>query len=587
MTRAHWRDYLIERGGLVTLVTLALYTWLAPHHVVDGDNSEFATLSVSGGAAHPPGYPLYLLWLRATAWLPGASPAHTAAISTAIIGALGVLVLHAACRAWGARALAATVAVSIFATGPVVLRVVTEAEVFALNNLVVATVLWLAAARGPLRASWRALLLGAIAGLGLANHLTCVLVAPIGLLGIARAAHELRGGGTRRLRAASCAIGLATLGAVLGLSPYAYLLVAPDTPMSWGTVSDLRGLLAMFLREDYGGATAFRATGSDVPTATNLAALARTLARAWLWLPLLAGVGALLVSLARTAPQREPRRGFAMLGLSWLLAGPLLVVRFNVPPEGLGLYVNQRFHLLPALLLALPVAIAFGRFQVRRETLASVLVATVGVVGLAAWSLPYVARVHSPAVEAGAKNLLYSLPPDAVVIHGQDELHAVTGYVQWALGERQDVVVATWPMTPLAWYRERIAARVGSLPGTDASQVAFVRQLLARGRPVFVDRFQRDIISAFSTHPYGVLIRVLPPGTAVPSVREVFEINRALYAEFALDYPRPGPDDEFATEVHARYAAIWTMIATMLERTGDTSAAAHAHALARDLGPRD
>src|SRR5215470_12449474 len=139
------RRLLIDRGGLVALIAFAAYVWIAPPHIVDGDNAELATLGAVGGVAHPTGYPAYLLWLRATSWLPGATPAHTAAIATAILAAVQLVVLHAACRAWGARPIAASAAVAIYASGPVVMRYSSEAEVFALNQLVVATVVYLAA----------------------------------------------------------------------------------------------------------------------------------------------------------------------------------------------------------------------------------------------------------------------------------------------------------------------------------------------------------------------------------------------------------------------------------------------------------
>src|SRR6185369_7148988 len=91
--------------------------------------------------------------------------------------------------------------------------------------------------------------------------------------------------------------------------------------------------------------------------------------------------------------------------------------------------------------------------------------------------------------------------------------------------------------------------------GRGSPEVRLVAALLAVGKPVFVDRLQRDVIDSFPAYPYGVLMRVLPPGTQGPSVTEVFDLNERVYAEFALDYPRPGVHDEFATEVHRRYAA--------------------------------
>src|ERR1043166_8371905 len=164
-----------------------------------------------GGRGDPPGYPLYVLWLRAWSWLPGSTPAHTAALATVILGAAALLVLHAACRAWGARPLAASIAVAVYAAAPIIVRYHSEAEVFALNHLIAALVLWLAAARGPLRGAWRGAALGLVAGLGLANHLTCALLAPVGILGLVRALRESR----PRLAAAA----LALVGLAVGLVP--------------------------------------------------------------------------------------------------------------------------------------------------------------------------------------------------------------------------------------------------------------------------------------------------------------------------------------------------------------------------------
>jgi hypothetical protein len=586
MTAPRGRDrltqLLLDRGGLLALVTLVLYIWLAPHHVVDGDNAELATLSVTGGAAHPPGYPLYVLWLRAMSWLPGATPAHTAAIATSILGAITVIVLHAACRAWGARPHAATAAVAIVATGPVMLRVVTVAEVFALNNLVVATVLWLSAARSPLQGWWRAAALGLVAGLGLANHHTCVLVAPVGLLGLWRAARELQ--------SPVRAIGLAVAGLVAGLLPYVYLLVAPETPLSWGHVDDVGRLLAMFFREDYGGPTVLRAGGHDVSAWDSIGALVMTVGRSWLWLPLVAGVAMLVARIARedgNAAEREPRAGWIALAIAVIAAGPLLVMRFNIPPEGLGLFICQRFHVLPALLLAIPVAQAIDLVPLRRARLTSGLLATAAVITCAALSLSYVGRMHSPAVELSARNMLRGLPPGAVLIHGQDELHVVTGYVQSALGERPDVRIVTWPLMTLPWYRERVASRgIVSSPGAGTPEQRVVASLLASGAPVFVDRLQRDVIDGFTTYPIGILLRVLPSGERAPGALDVFTQNEHLYSAFALDYARPGPDDEYATEVHRRYSYTWELIAKALEAGGYKTQATRAPLHADKLAPR-
>jgi hypothetical protein len=581
-----------ERGGLIALATLVLYVWIAPTHIVDGDNAEFATLGLVGGVAHPSGYPLYLIWLQLTSWLPGESPAHTAAIATAILGAAQVLALHAACRAWGARATAASIAVAIFAAGPVVLRIQTEAEVFALNGLAVATVLWLAAAQGPLRGVWRVAVLGLVAGLGLSNHLTCVLLAPVGILGVVR--------GMRETRVPNVAlIGIAVAGLVVGLTPYLYLLATPETPISWGRLEDVTGLVRHFLRSDYGGASQFSPHGTDVAVMTSWAALAMTIGRAWLWLPLGLGLGALGYHLVRPRGP-ESRWSWALLGAVILVSGPLLASRFNVEPVGVGLYVCQRFHILPALVLAIPVAVGFGHVgaglqgrsasKALRSNAIGNMFAAVVLIAAVGLSLPHILRMHSPAVELGLKNTLRSLPPNAVVIGTSDLSHFGNGYLQVALGMRPDVTSIAWPQIPSLAYRERLARRSGIsiVPTAEGVQsVAVAEQILATGRPLFIDPFGGNIAKAFPSYPYGVLFRVLPKGQAPPPILEVFAINQNLFKGFDLGYRFPGLHDEHATELHFMYARVWQIIAQGLAVDGRREERAISLEFEKALIPRE
>lgn len=299
------RAFAFDHGGLLFVATLIIYVWVTPHHVGDCDNAEFVTIAAKGGVPHPTGNPLYLLWLRAMSWLPGASAAQTAAIATAILGAATVLVLHAACRAWGARGLAATVAV--FAAAPVVIRISTEAEVFALDN---------------------------------------------------------------------------------------------------------------FVSEDY-------------------------------------------------------------------------------------LY--------------------FG-----------------------------------------------------------------SAYVQSVREARRDVVVISWGQLVNADYRARLHARHGIVdlePGDPTPATSVANDVLARGRPLFVDPAQARILRRFPSYPFGILYRVLPLGAPIPAIHEVLAMNQALYAGFDLQYPLPSGDDDFAAHVHQRYARMLRVIAGALAAAGDRPQAAAVDELAASLAP--
>ena len=582
--RTRLADLAFDRGGLLGLVVLAVYLALAPTYVVDGDNAEFATLGATGGLAHPPGYPLYVLYLRAMSWLPGSSAAHTAALSTAILGAASVVVLHAACRAWGARPTAASIAVAILAGAPIVLRLHTAAEVFALNDLIAAVVLWLSATNGPLRGARRAVVLALVAGLGMCNQHTCVLLAPVGLLGVIRGVRE-----ATLPRVATVALAVAGFG--VGLLPYLYLFVAPSSAISWGRVDSMGQLFAHFTRADYGGIGAFSLAAGKLDPAANLASLLLTLGRAWWWLPGALGVVVLGVRTVR-AGTGEPRWGWAMLTLSFVLAGPLLIARFNIFPEGIGLAICQRFHAFAVVLLTIPVATAIdhvvGRLP-RRRLLHEAFAVTV-FAAAAGLSLPYILATHSPAMEKGVVNLLKSLPERAVLISTPDDLHSGSVYAQDVLGVRPDIDVITWGLAGLPWFRARIAQH-GLVIDPNASTEGFpsvrvARQVLATGRPLFVEVSQGNILRAFKTYPYGLVFRVLPPGVEIPILDEILAINKDLFSSFDLAYPRPEPNAPYAAQMHQRYALTWDILARALVEAGRKEEAREARSLVQDLAPR-
>lgn len=559
---------MVERGWWLGLCGLIAYLALASSDIVDADNAELATLGALGGRAHPSGYPLYVLWLRAWVWLPG-SAAHRAALATAVLGALTLVVLHAACRAWGARPLAATLAVAIVGAAPVVVHYHCEAEVFAMNGLVCALVVWLAAERGPLRGVRRAAVLGAVAGLGLSDHLTCVLVAPIGLYGVVRGARE-----SRAIAYAAAAAGLAA-----GLLPYVYLACA-DGPASWGRIRSPADLVDFFLRREYG--TTSLVPGAARPWPANMVACLATIARSWLWLPGAAGAAMLGVRIWR--PAGETRGAWVALAASTLLAGPVLTSWFNVDPHGIGLYISQRFHILPTLLLTVPVAAAFDLVAARiaRPRLAAGL-ATLGFAALLAAALPHLAAIHSPAAERGVQNLLRSLPPGAIAVVLSEDQCFGGRYLQLTRGERPDVALVCSELLRRGWYRAAWARRGLAMPADPGAPLGDA--LVRTGRPVFVDPGLTQLRAAFPGYPFGVVHRVLPRGSAPPSPSDVAAINRELYRGFDLDYPRPGRDDDFAAVAHRRYAASWAAIAGLLEAAGDHAGARDAVDVARSLQP--
>jgi len=561
--------------GAAVVVPSVAYLAMASRRVLGGDNGELATLAVTGGAAHPPGYPLVVAYLHAMRWLPSASPAHAAALANALVGCAAVAMLVRACLSWGASPAAAAVTVTVAALAPTTWSLASQAEVFTLSSLLAATILWLAAPEPPLRPPQRAVALAFVAGLALANHYTLGALAPLGLPAVGRALRD------SRHRTVVAMAGVVAL--VLGLAPYARLLAAsglgsdPAT-WSWGDVHDARTMLSYLRRDEY----------SDLRLASvdHVAAHLIRVILGLLGLPVVAAAALVARTLARRGQplDREARARavtWAALAASIALAGPLFAAVFDKPLEGPGRAVLERFDVLPMTLLAPACARALDVFAARalaRPVVAVSAVAAAATIGVGV-GLPGVRARHRPTVELYVRNALLTAPADAIILGSGDQRLGGFLYVRYALGLRPDVVFVNPRMLFEPWYLERIERAVGtSLPrprGRELDVVATIGALVATGRPVLVaDLFSPSAIARFPSYPLGPLIRLVPSPSDVPAPDQVLEANDALAARFEREpLPPPGPDP-WGDALLPDYARPWTSLADLYARAGDPARAA-------------
>jgi hypothetical protein len=218
------------------------------------------------------------------------------------------------------------------------------------------------------------------------------------------------------------------------------------------------------------------------------------------------------------------------------------------------------------------VARAFEAVLARRRVRTPVAagLAVLGFVTAALLSAPELLRVRTPAVEHAMRGVLHGLPANAVAIGSGDIPYFGIGYLQVACGERPDVTYIYWSSVAIQWYRERLARRgiVVDTAAHGAPSLRLAEQILASGRPLFVDLSLRNVLASFPSYPDGTLFRVLPRGQARPSLDELAAINRAWFAALDLHYPHPGLDDEYPTVIHDEYAATWQLIVDAFAAAG-------------------
>jgi membrane-associated phospholipid phosphatase len=225
------------------------------------DGAELVTAALLGGTAHPPGYPLYTLLLRAVcSFFPTSDAidvAHgfSAALALATGGVVVTLVrewlrsIEPAVPRWLSDSAACLAGVSLGFSRTLFSQAII-AEVYALHALLIATTLLLAMRPliEPSRASLRyALAFGVVAGLAVSHHLTAlpVLAAELAVLVMSPAARLFGWRG-----ALSCAGGVA-----LGLLPWLYLpwSAARAPVLSWGQPDSFDRFFAVISAAQYRG----------------------------------------------------------------------------------------------------------------------------------------------------------------------------------------------------------------------------------------------------------------------------------------------------------------------------------------------
>lgn len=547
----------------VALVT-AVYLATCAHAVLGGDNGEFATLFAEGGVAHPSGYPLYTVWLRLWSWLPASSPAHGAALATALLGGCAAAALVFATRAWGASRLGALFALGTWAFASLPWRLSTHAEVFSLNAALALAITGLSSPDAPVKGTRRAMLLGLAAGAALANHMSSVLMAPLGLYGLYL--------GVKESDRKPLALAGSVLALVPGLSTYGYLYVTarhPEGRWIWGATETLSGLVHHALRSDYG--TFNLSADSRRPDA--LGELWFLVKRSFIdlrVLPPLLGIAGFF-ALTREVGDRTRTVARGVYAATLVLAGPVFMMRFNIAPTGLGALIVERFHLMPEALLTAMAARGFDHLAeraplgVRAQTTLAAAVAGLGLT----LSLPEVGDDHEATIETYLLDTLDTLPPNAVVLGTGDHRTLGFPYVQRALGRRRDVLFIDPMLLPLAHYRARIEHALGRrFPFPVGPRIPTVRvaeTILSTGRELYLaDVFSPAIPRALPTYPYGTVIRVLPAGAVAPRPDQVIAANEALYQHYRLR-PSRIPLPPWQAAAQADYARTWITLAGVAE----------------------
>src|SRR5258707_11178848 len=132
-------------GAALVLATFGLYLATAARDIVFGDTAELTAVALTGGVAHPPGYPLFTLIGWVFGQLPVGPLPFRIALLSVVCDTLTIGVIYAGTFRFTRSIPAATVAALALATVPVFWVWSLVGEVFPLNDLLAAAMLLLVA----------------------------------------------------------------------------------------------------------------------------------------------------------------------------------------------------------------------------------------------------------------------------------------------------------------------------------------------------------------------------------------------------------------------------------------------------------
>ena len=563
-------------AGAVGLVAFVVYALTVERTVPSGDSGELIAAASALGVAHPPGYPLYMLLGHLATSLPGGSAALRMNLLSGVFDAVAVAVVFltsyrliaAESGRLAFQLVASTVGALLLAFSSLFWAYSVVAEVFALNNLFAALLLFVGFewCRRPerIRLLW---LLALLLGLAFCNQQTIVLLLPaLAVLGL---------GARRRISFRNAAIAVGAL--VAGLVPYVYLPIAASASpaLNWGDPSSLSRFENDVTRADY-GTTTLVAGGRSGSVATNVEQLWAGLVHGFVYAGILLAITGIW-----WAWQHRRLEGIALL-VAFLVAGPLFQAYTRTAyPDPLTKGIVARFYILPSIPLA--ILAALGSWWVlalvdgRRRLVPAVIAAAV----LLALPVAAAADHYSAADQSGnhvaenyARDLLGGLPRNSLLVMRGDENYTSVSYAQNVEHLRPDVVALDAELLKLPSYvtqmkREHpgLAIPFSRYDGIYGPSLNTLVAANLTSRPVYSTGVQeeRRFGAPFAQLHAGLATRLEPKGSAP----DTYALMRQDAASFErLHYPnRAYPDTSWEGRIGQVYGSAALDLAYALDRS--------------------
>lgn len=524
---------------LVVVVSAVVFTLFQATGISAGDSGDLVTAAVTGGVAHPPGYPLYTLLGWLVSRVPVVTPAWRVALVSSIPHAMVVGLIYSIVRTITKQRSAALFAAWTIAANYLFFLYSVTPEVFALFDLFVVALVY--AVVGYLSTGQRRfVLLGALVfGVALSHHHVILFFIPA----IGYVVWSMRGALRKTFHDTRSKWILAAL-FFAGLLPYLYIPIAARGPsmVNWDHAVTLPNVIRLVTRADYGTFVAGGFAGGEL--------MYRLLQIPAYFLYLFIDfsfIGLAFIGLGAFVLFQRNRQLFLFLTLGLLFLGPFFLFYAGFPlinRFAQGTY--ERFLLPSYMVVAVLLGVGYSRLlelvgairaRFISKRLQNILVVLVSVLlflypaTLTAmtfwrfWGLP-----NDKTGDRVGRDILSPLPRDSILILTNDTSLFTTQYVRYALGYRPDVAVLHLSLLGASYYRAIISRNFPNLRIPTVSDDSFIAEFIAQNaadRPIFSNS-KLPLPKGRNWVPFGLVYQLYATDD-LPAITNVRDVNKALW----------------------------------------------------------
>ncbi len=523
---------------LIFIFAELLFLLFQARGIFGGDSGDLVTAAFQMGVPHPPGYPLYtfLGWLVSRLSL--FSPAWRVGLLSSIPHAMVVSLAYCIVVRLTKRSV-----IGLFTTLALVgnylffLYSVTP-EVFALFDFFIVFVIYLLIVwkqtGKPTYLNWSALVLG----LSLSHHHVVLFFVPamVYWVWINKKLFSFSFYSLIRLFAYF----------FIGLLPYFYIPLAArgNAIVNWDRPIDLSGFIRLITRADYGTFVSGGFYGAHlIERLLQVKGYVELLFVDFSW------VGIILSVCGCIWLWKNHRPLFFFFLLALLFFGPAFFFYASFPLFNRFNWGTYERFLLPSYMVLYPI-VGLGLHQLllwvnamlNKKLFLWKSIGSAGLtvifflyplslLGVTAWR--FVGLPDDSTANNLGRDILETLPPDAIVLVSRDTPLFTSQYVRYALGFRPDVALLHANKLQLSEYPAIIRSVFPSLVIPPASGPSFTTEFIQAnaGRPIFSNSML-PVEKGWFWVPYGLLYR-LTSEQALPSMDAFYRQNKTIWDTFA------------------------------------------------------